>query len=164
MSKKGFTLIELLAVIVILAIILLIAMPIVLNVINEARRGAFDSTAYGIVKTAENQYMRSALDGETERTWYEFTTVDNVTTQTVYRCTDAACATTTAAPTAEKLEFTGRAPTSGTVYVNNDGEIALFLTDGTWCSTKALDATTVLTPDPAAPDPCTLAAAVRPEL
>ena len=35
--KKGFTLIELLAVIVILAIIALIATPIVLGIINEAR-------------------------------------------------------------------------------------------------------------------------------
>ena len=39
-STKGFTLIELLAVIVILAIIALIATPIVLNLINTARKGA----------------------------------------------------------------------------------------------------------------------------
>ena len=38
--KKGFTLIELLAVIVILAIISLIATPIVLNIINEARESS----------------------------------------------------------------------------------------------------------------------------
>ena len=35
--KKGFTLIELLAVIVILAIIALIATPIILGIINDAR-------------------------------------------------------------------------------------------------------------------------------
>ena len=35
--KKGFTLIELLAVIVILAIISLIAVPIVVNIINDAK-------------------------------------------------------------------------------------------------------------------------------
>ncbi len=39
-NKKGFTLIELLAVIVILAIIALIAVPIVLNMISQARRSA----------------------------------------------------------------------------------------------------------------------------
>ncbi len=54
---KGFTLIELLAVIVILAIILLIAMPIVLNVINDAKKGAFESSAMGLIKTAENECM-----------------------------------------------------------------------------------------------------------
>ena len=37
MKKKGFTLIELLAVIVILAIIALIATPIILNIISDSR-------------------------------------------------------------------------------------------------------------------------------
>ena len=36
--KKGFTLIELLAVIVILAVIALIATPIVINIINNAKK------------------------------------------------------------------------------------------------------------------------------
>jgi len=40
MKKKGFTLIELLAVIIILAVVSLIATPIVLNVINDARKSA----------------------------------------------------------------------------------------------------------------------------
>ena len=40
LNKKGFTLIELLAVIVILAIIMLIATPIILNVVEDARQGA----------------------------------------------------------------------------------------------------------------------------
>ena len=38
--KKGFTLIELLAVIVILAIIALIATPIVLSIINDSKESA----------------------------------------------------------------------------------------------------------------------------
>ena len=37
LNKRGFTLIELLAVIVVLAILALIAVPIVLNIINDAR-------------------------------------------------------------------------------------------------------------------------------
>jgi len=49
MSKKGFTLIELLAVIVILAIIALIATPIVLNIIKDSRESA-------TLRSAEN-YM-----------------------------------------------------------------------------------------------------------
>ena len=40
MNKKGFTLIELLAVIVILAIIALIATPIIIGIINDAREEA----------------------------------------------------------------------------------------------------------------------------
>ena len=40
LNKKGFTLIELLAVIVILAIIALIATPLVLSLINNAKEGS----------------------------------------------------------------------------------------------------------------------------
>ena len=40
MKRKGFTLIELLAVIVILAVIALIATPIILNMINDAKKRA----------------------------------------------------------------------------------------------------------------------------
>ena len=40
MNKKGFTLIELLAVIVILAVIALIASPIILGIINDAREAS----------------------------------------------------------------------------------------------------------------------------
>lgn len=43
--KKGFTLIELLAVIVILAIIALIATPIILGIINDAREKANERSA-----------------------------------------------------------------------------------------------------------------------
>ena len=45
MRNKGFTLIELLAVIVILAIIALIATPIVLGIINDSRKSADQETA-----------------------------------------------------------------------------------------------------------------------
>ena len=45
MNKKGFTLIELLAVIVILAIIALIATPIILGIINDARKSANERSA-----------------------------------------------------------------------------------------------------------------------
>ena len=43
MKNKGFTLIELLAVIVILAIIALIATPMILGVIDTAKRGSAES-------------------------------------------------------------------------------------------------------------------------
>ena len=49
-SKKGFTLIELLAVIVILAIIALIATPIIIGVIDDARKGTFENTSYGVLE------------------------------------------------------------------------------------------------------------------
>ena len=63
-KKNGFTLIELLAVIVILAIIALIATPIILNLINEARKGAAKDSAYGVKKSAELYYSNELLNNE----------------------------------------------------------------------------------------------------
>ena len=61
-KKNGFTLIELLAVIVILAIIALIATPIVLNLINKARKGAFARSAEGVLKASKLYYASSVLE------------------------------------------------------------------------------------------------------
>lgn len=65
MNKKGFTLIELLAVIVILAVIALIATPIIMNVINDAREGAAKDSMYSYVKAVElkaTQELKSDLN------------------------------------------------------------------------------------------------------
>lgn len=52
-NMKGFTLIELLAVIVILAVIALIATPIIMNVINDAKKGANKDATFGFAKAVE---------------------------------------------------------------------------------------------------------------
>lgn len=59
--KKGFTLIELLAVIIILAIIALIATPVVLKVVDNAKISAFKNTAYGLVDAGGFNYKESIL-------------------------------------------------------------------------------------------------------
>ena len=56
MNNKGFTLIELLAVIVILAIIALIATPIILGIINDAREQSQKRTAELIGSEVELAY------------------------------------------------------------------------------------------------------------
>lgn len=53
MNKKGFTLIELLAIIVILAIIAVITVPIILNVIDNAKKGAAKNSVAGYAKAIE---------------------------------------------------------------------------------------------------------------
>ena len=60
--NKGFTLIELLAVIVILALIALIAMPIILNVINDAKKQAAKDSAYGYMDAVEKYIVSSELE------------------------------------------------------------------------------------------------------
>ena len=56
-NKKGFTLIELLAIIVILAIIAVITVPIILNIIENSKKGAATDSAYGYKDAIEKFYV-----------------------------------------------------------------------------------------------------------
>jgi len=70
MKEKGFTLIELLAVIVVLAIISLIATPIVMNTIEKSKKGAAERSAENYVNAVDTAIMEektensSIADGE----------------------------------------------------------------------------------------------------
>ncbi len=57
MKNKGFTLIELLAVIVILAIIALITVPVVINIINNTKKGAAEDSTYGVIESLKLYWM-----------------------------------------------------------------------------------------------------------
>jgi len=59
MKKKGFTLIELLAVIVVLAVIAIISVPIITDLINKSRYGAFGVTKKNIEHAAELYYAKN---------------------------------------------------------------------------------------------------------
>ena len=63
-KKNAFTLIELLAIIVILAIIAVITVPIILNIIENSRKGASIDSAYGY-KDSVQQYYLSKSVGDT---------------------------------------------------------------------------------------------------
>ncbi len=62
-NKKGFTLIELLAIIVILAIIAVITVPIILDIIDNSKKGAVTDSAYGY-KDAVNKWYVSKLQDD----------------------------------------------------------------------------------------------------
>ena len=93
--KKGFTLIELLAVIVILAIIALIATPIILGVIDKAKIGSAEQSANGYIDAIENYVVLNELSGES--------TIDNG----VYDLPISG------------VEVKGQEPTSGWVKIEN---------------------------------------------
>ena len=98
-NKKGFTLIELLAVIVILAIIALIATPIILNMITKARKNAARSSALGYIDAIEykNGFASIGTEGYTA---IESGDVTNI-----------------------NVKLKGQKPTSGTITVDKDGKV-----------------------------------------
>ena len=114
-SNKGFTLIELLAVIVVLAVIALIATPIVLRLVDEAREGAAESSATAYVKAVENAILQKMVQ-ETDTTFCDEYKVSSdaksVTAVVAEGETDAQCK-------AESLpvDVKGDLPDSGTIQI-----------------------------------------------
>ena len=116
LKRKGFTLIELLAVIVILAIIALIAVPAVMNIIDKANMSAFKDSAYGIIKAGDLYYAKKEmLDEELLEETFEFPNG------------------------ADKLKIKGQLPKDGNMIIDEDGNIAMAITNGKYCITKNFD-------------------------
>ncbi len=69
-KKRGFTLIEMLATVVILGVIGLIATPVVTNIVNDAKVGAFKRSVEGITTAIDNKYAVALLAGNVEETSY----------------------------------------------------------------------------------------------
>lgn len=63
-NNKGFTLIELLAVIVILAILIMVAMPAVTSLMERAKVGAFVTEGESFAKAAQTAYTSSLIAGK----------------------------------------------------------------------------------------------------
>ena len=111
--KKGFTLIELLAVIVILAIIALIATPMILGVIDTAKRGSAESSALGYVESVEKSMMLQQVNGGA-----------SVAAGTYYVMSDGDLAKESATGTEVlDVDFKGAVPT-GTVTIGSNGAVS----------------------------------------
>lgn len=63
-NKKGFTLIELLAVIVILAILVMVAIPAVTKYLNAARQGTFADNAQAAISAVRNEVISNGFTAD----------------------------------------------------------------------------------------------------
>ena len=112
MKKKGFTLIELLAVIVVLAVIALIATPIVLNLVKTAKIGAAEQSVTGYVKAVENTIIKDMINNkEVSDGTYKYNSIE--------------------------ADISGKRPTSGEYIVKNGRvESGNFCVDGYYIEYK----------------------------
>ena len=123
MKKQGFTLFELLAVIVILAIIVLIATPTILGVIEKAKKGSFKNSVYGLIDSA-NLYVTEHLESSS----------------LTFTCDGKSCSSKDGG----KLSFKGSVPKSGNIIVDSKQKVSVeTITDGTYCATGTLENLTV---------------------
>ena len=109
MKKKGFTLIELLAVIVVLAVIALIATPIVTRTIENSKRGAAVESVSNMIKTAELYFITS------NPKYGKINLLD------------------------ENLNYSGQKPELGEVELNKDGHARIYAYVNGYCVTKEFD-------------------------
>ncbi len=109
MKKKGFTLIELLAVIVILAIIALIATPMIMGVIENARKKAAIQSVNGLLEAGEQYQVESMMDGARE------TEIDL---------------------TGDTLDIKGSKPDSGELIYDSLGNMSIIAKYGKYCIEK----------------------------
>lgn len=65
-KRNGFTLVELLAVIVILALIALIATPIILNIINDTKKSSIKQSAIGYVDAVEKTILEKKTNTDVD--------------------------------------------------------------------------------------------------
>ena len=117
---KGFTLIELLAVIVILAIIALIAVPLVMDVISDAKQSAAKSEAKLIVQAVENYCAAEPMKASLTTGYvYKCTASATVSAENLALMVDLGSATATIALDAnKKVTATGTTITSNGCTVN----------------------------------------------
>jgi len=118
MKKKGFTLIELLAVIIILAVIALIATPVILNVVENARRSAFQQSANGYYDAARYLYDELYLNNNRQDLMFTFDNGEQTSSNGNYQ-----------------LKVKGQVPKGGIVYLASDGQITLSIHNGKYCAT-----------------------------
>ena len=120
MRKKGFTLIELLAVIILLAIVSIIATPMVLNVVEKAKKSSFEASVNSLLEAC-NLFLI------THNNPNDYDEDGNL----IFTCTNGNCTT----PTGTKLPFKGEVNVNGQIIATKDGKLEVnYLKNGDYCS------------------------------
>ena len=109
-NKRGFTLIELLAVIIILAIIALIATPIVMRIIENSKKGAAERSAENYVHAVQTEVAALRTEGTILEGTYGIKANGNLCLDKTTTCNEAG---------EIKIEMTGKKPSGGTVVISN---------------------------------------------
>ena len=125
MRKKGFTLVELLAVIVILSVIALIAIPLILNIVSDAKKSALKDSTYTLVKAAENYLSMEQIHGK-EIDWKT-----NKITNEKYISFNLSNE-----EDVKKLLVKGKIPKKGRVEITNKGDTFVVAIDEKICAKK----------------------------
>ena len=110
-QDKAFTLIELLAIIVILAIIVVITVPIILNIIENSKKGAAQDSAYGFKDSINKYYVDALSENKNLKLEGEYTILDgNLTGK--FEGPESTSKTVT-------ILISGEKPSSGSLHYTN---------------------------------------------
>ncbi|MDD2435560.1 MAG: prepilin-type N-terminal cleavage/methylation domain-containing protein, partial [Bacilli bacterium] len=103
--KSGFTLIELIAVIIILGIIMLIAFPVIGDLIDKSRMASYKNSMQGIIRSAEAEQSKKMAYGQLPK---------NI----IYTYENGVVSVE---PSDYKLSYNGKKPQEGKIFVNTKG-------------------------------------------
>lgn len=117
MGKNGFTLIELLAVILILGIIALIAIPAVSNLINDSEDEALALTTKQITEVISDKCNLDLLKG-----------IDDTGTYSIINGTST-----------YSIDIKGKLPTNGKININDECEVEILTYEDNNCAYKNYD-------------------------
>ena len=118
MKKNGFTLIELLAVILILGVVALIAIPVVNGIVKESRKGSFEQTNKSVVDALSTKCNTELIKGNAVAGTYYIVNgeIEGI-----------------------NIGINGNLPDNGYVVVDSQCNIAIASYNSRYCATKELE-------------------------